>query len=185
MDITITTLTDVKINKGISNIKVKTYYHNFDELPYTILAFVNDTPNFLFDYMPFKVGKLGIKMINHPLFIDFHVNKSGELVVFGPFQSEINRYSLGGTDIIDLIYDDSVVGFVLTDGVDSIRKYVQDGLFVIDMTLTLFELIQAVTLFIHFSLFLFSKVTALIVCFILSLHPHNSISQLLVHHRNI
>ena len=77
--VSFTTLTDVKINKGTSNIKVKTYYHDFDSYPNTILAFVNDIPNFLFDYVPFRVGELGIKMKNHPLLIDFNLNKAGDI----------------------------------------------------------------------------------------------------------
>lgn len=101
----ITTLTDVKINKGTSNIKIKTYYHDFESLPNTVLAFVNNIPNYSFDSIPFKVCELGMKMINHPLLIDFNVNKSGELIVSGLNQSDLDEYSLGGTDGIDLTYN--------------------------------------------------------------------------------
>lgn len=105
VEVVISTLTDVIIDKGNAEIRIKTYYHNFAELPNTVLAFVNfDIPNLLFDYVPFKVCEAGVKMINHPIQIDFNINKAGELVVFGPDQDDIDNYSLGGVNNQDLVY---------------------------------------------------------------------------------
>lgn len=106
MESVITTLTDIKINKGSSNIKISTYYRNFEELPNTVFAFTNEIPGYLLDYIPFKVGEVGVKMFNHPLRIDYNINKSGELIVSGLIQSELDKYSLGGVDGTDLIHTD-------------------------------------------------------------------------------
>lgn len=104
MEAVISSLTDIKISLNSTNVKIKTYYNDNDSLPNTILAFINNTPNYLFDYIPLKIAELGVKMINHPQFIDFNLNKSGELIVSGLDQDDIDNYSLGGTDNLDLVY---------------------------------------------------------------------------------